>query len=306
MARVFFQPSFSARSGRLIASAFGRFTALGVMAGICLAISEDGACAFNTLRNGNLSSRGSSGSAGRDFPDGDCGDDGGVSSHGDQRPRPSTRKPPTTVRSRPCRRFRAAQASARATAINGANNLGLKPASVRRRRFRMCPMAWRSGAWCPGRRELIRPTRARWRTPFPSRQTEMGPGRSLLPSTAPSRFRPVFPGRAQITASGTGVVGTVTSGETVTPLTGGVATSVAPGSTVSITQAGRIDRHLCQRFGGRPRDVLHLQLHFDRVCSRAGIVVGRRRADAIDLRDGPDQRHHHTDETAGACELADF
>ncbi len=45
---------------------------------------------------------------------------------------------------------------------------------------------------------------------------------------------------SQITVSGTGTVGTITTGGTITPLTAGVATMAAPGSTISLTKAGTV------------------------------------------------------------------
>jgi filamentous hemagglutinin len=47
-------------------------------------------------------------------------------------------------------------------------------------------------------------------------------------------------GNSQITVSGTGVVGTVTTGGAITTLTAGVATTIAPGSTISLTAPGTI------------------------------------------------------------------
>jgi filamentous hemagglutinin family protein len=48
-------------------------------------------------------------------------------------------------------------------------------------------------------------------------------------------------GNSQITVSGTGTVGSITTGNTITSLTGGVATTIAPGSTISLTNGGTID-----------------------------------------------------------------
>ncbi len=45
---------------------------------------------------------------------------------------------------------------------------------------------------------------------------------------------------SQITVSGSGTVGTITTGGTITALTGGVATTAAPGSTISLTKGGTV------------------------------------------------------------------
>ena len=47
-------------------------------------------------------------------------------------------------------------------------------------------------------------------------------------------------GNSQVTVSGTGVVGSITTGGTITPLTAGVATTVSPGSTISLTNGGTV------------------------------------------------------------------
>ncbi len=47
-------------------------------------------------------------------------------------------------------------------------------------------------------------------------------------------------GAGTITVSGTGTVGTVTTGGTITPIVAGVATLVAPGSTISLTTAATV------------------------------------------------------------------
>lgn len=51
---------------------------------------------------------------------------------------------------------------------------------------------------------------------------------------------PSVTGNSQITVSGTGMVGSITTGGTITALTAGVPTTVAPGSTISLTKSGTV------------------------------------------------------------------
>ena len=51
---------------------------------------------------------------------------------------------------------------------------------------------------------------------------------------------PSASGNSQITVSGSGTVGSITTGGTITPLTAGVSTAVPPGSTISLTSGGTI------------------------------------------------------------------
>jgi len=51
---------------------------------------------------------------------------------------------------------------------------------------------------------------------------------------------PSATGSSQITVSGTGTVGSITTGGTIIPITAGVAATVVPGSTISLTSPGTI------------------------------------------------------------------
>ena len=67
-----------------------------------------------------------------------------------------------------------------------------------------------------------------------------GGGGSVTLGVGTSLTIPGTVGSSQVTVSGSGTVGSITTGGVITPLTGGVATTVPAGSTISLTQGGTV------------------------------------------------------------------
>jgi filamentous hemagglutinin len=128
-----------------------------------------------------------------------------------------------------------AQSAARNLAITGANNLGTPTVPLP-----TVPDGLAPNGLVPGVAGTDAANPANIAIPLPVTPNNSGGASVTIGTNTSLTLPPTAGASSQITVSGSGTVGSITTGGTITPLTAGVATTVPAGSTISLTQGGTI------------------------------------------------------------------